>query len=447
MRNLARVVWAEGMHLGPHQFQLQTRYVEDSIRFAAQALWRFSFGVTGLQLDDEALRNGTVSLIHARGVMPDGTSFHMPECDAAPAARSIRDLFPPTADSVTVSLAIPKYRPEGSNLGTSLGTGPARYYAETRAVCDENTGGDERPVEFARKNVRFVFDVEPGDGQDLLPLARVRRDGAGQFVYDPDFIPPCLQISASSKLMRLVGELIEMLGEKTAALTRSSTTTFSSPEVANFWLRHAINSALPPLNHIWVSRHGHPEDLFVELSRLGGALCTFSLNSHPSALPKYEHERPSDCFALLDAHIRRHLQTVIPVNCITIPLKKTEQYTYTGEVTDTRCFARSEWILGIRASIGDLELISRAPGLVKVCSARFISELVRRAIDGVPLRHLPMPPPAVHATAEKQYFAISKEGKFWDNIVQTRGVGIYVPGDIPNAELDLSVVLDTANMR
>src|SRR4051794_35998425 len=34
MRSLSRVVWFEGMYLGPHHFQAQSRYFEDSTNFA-----------------------------------------------------------------------------------------------------------------------------------------------------------------------------------------------------------------------------------------------------------------------------------------------------------------------------------------------------------------------------------------------------------------------------
>ena len=104
MKLLSRVVWSEGMYLGPHHFQVQSRYFEDSIQFATSSLWFASYGLAGLELDAEALQNGTVSLLHARGVFPDGLVFNMPESDALPAPRAVADLFPPTRDGVTVML-------------------------------------------------------------------------------------------------------------------------------------------------------------------------------------------------------------------------------------------------------------------------------------------------------------------------------------------------------
>jgi type VI secretion system protein ImpJ len=81
--------------------------------------------------------------------------------------------------------------------------------------------------------------------------------------------------------------------------------------------------------------------------------------------------------------------------------------------------------------------------LVKVCSAAFVPELVKRALPGLALTHLPTPPPAVSAKVDFQYFSISRSGPCWDHLVQTRRVGVYVPGDLPQVELMLLVVLET----
>lgn len=434
------------MYLGPHQFQVQGRYFEDSIQFATSALWFRSFGLTGCTLDEEALRNGTVSVVHARGILPDGMPFHMPQCDAVPPPRSISDSFPPTADSVTISLGIKERRPQGPNVDFSAdtnGSNGSRYIAELRDYHDENTGSDERPVRIGRKNIKLLFEMEPSDGQIVLPMARVKRDGSGHFIYDPEFVPPCLQISASEHLMLLLRRLIEILEAKSATLNRSSGGgDFSTREIANFWLLHSVNSALAPLRHLWTSKRGHPEELYLEMSRLAGALCTFALDSHPNTLPMYDHLHLGETFEALDRHIRLHLETIVPTNCLSIPLTRVADYFYEGEISDTRCFGRSRWIFGIHSDLGEAEVIIRTPQLVKICSSKFVGELVRRAMAGLALTHIPVPPPAVSAKVETEYFSISKDGPFWDHIVQTKRVGIYVPGDLPGAELELLVVLD-----
>src|ERR1019366_429413 len=66
MKSLSRVVWSEGMYLGPHHFQAQNRYFEDSIEFSTASLWFRPYGFNGYELNGEALGNGTLSPVHAR---------------------------------------------------------------------------------------------------------------------------------------------------------------------------------------------------------------------------------------------------------------------------------------------------------------------------------------------------------------------------------------------
>ena len=448
MKYLSRVVWSEGMYLGPHHFQVQSRYFEDSIRFATASLWFESYGLVGCGLDAEALRNGTVSLLHARGIFPDGLPFHMPESDPLPAARNITEDFPPNRDSVTVMLAIPARKQSGLNCSIEDMDQRARYVAETKLLHDETTGRDEKPVRVGRKNIQIVLDSEAASDSTAMPIARITRDGSGHFIYDPDFIPPCVTINGSERLLTILRRLIDILEEKSSTLSGKGAagrtwSEFSTRDIANFWLLHTVNSSLAPLRHHFLAKRGHPEELYVEMARLGGALCTFALDSHPRSLPLYDHSRLDVTFDDLDKHIRFHLETIIPTNVVSIPLTKTADYFYEGQVTDQRCLQKSRWIFAIQANAGEVSLISDTPRLAKVCSKLFVPELVKRALPGMALTHMPVPPAAISARVDTQYFSITKAGPCWEHIMQTRQVGVYVPGDLPEPAIELLVVLDS----
>lgn len=450
MRSLSRVVWSEGMYLGPHHFQAQSRYFEDSIDFSLANLWFEPNGFAACELDHEALKNGTVSLLAARGLFPDGLPFDMPGADAPPAPRAIAADFPPTLDSLLIYLAVPYRKPDGQNvlLDTTSANGPIRFSAASLTVPDETSGRDERHVQTGAKNCRFQLETESPEGFARLPVARVQRSGRGGFIYDPEFIPPCLRISASPRLMSLLGRLVEIMEEKSSTLmgSRRSTgwqTAFSQLDIASYWLLHSINSSLPVLRHLYFSKRAHAEELYLALARLAGALCSFSLNSHPRDLPAYDHRALDIVFTALDNQIRNQLELIIPTNCLTIPLKAGAEFFLEGPVSDDRCFARSQWILAIRASIGEAELITRTPQLIKVCSQQFVPQLVKRAMPGLTLTHLPAPPAAVSPRVETQYFSITKHGPCWDHLAQTRRVGVYVPAEVPGAQLEILVVLDS----
>jgi type VI secretion system protein ImpJ len=451
MKLLSKIVWAEGMYLAPHHFQAQNRYFEDSVHFATASLWRNGNGFSACQLDADALRNGTVSLVHARGMFEDGLPFDIPGSDALPDSRNIAALFPPTADHLTVHLAIPRWLPDGQNC--KLESGPdasARYSGVVEILHDENTGRDEKPVQLGHKNIRLVLESEASENLLTLPMARIMRDGAGHFAFDPAFVPPTMRLSASERLTDMLQRLVEILEEKSAVVSQEQQQAagkfqagMSARHVSQFWFLHAINSSLTPLRHLLLSKHGHPEELFREMSRLAGALCTFGLNTHPRSLPAYDHRDPGPGFDGLDDHIRRHLEIVVPSQAIVIPLKPVDRYFHEGEVKDQRCFGPSRWILGIHSAVGEAELIAKVPQLVKVCSAKFVPELVKRALAGLTLTHLEVPPYAVAAKVESQYFAISRSGPCWEHIMQTRGVGVYVPGELPAPEMELVVLLES----
>jgi type VI secretion system protein ImpJ len=451
MKYLSRVVWSEGMHLGPHHFQVQSRYFEDSIRYATASLFFESYGLVGYAMDAEALRNGTVSVVHARGMFSDGLTFHMPECDRLPQTRRIADLFPPDRDSVVVALSVPSRKQNGLNCvpAESERDVEARFVAEAQLLHDETTGIDEKPVRLGRKNIQLRLDTETSDGQMQLPIARVVRDYSGHFIYDPSFIPPCVQLSASDRIMLILQRLIEILEDKSATLARGnrgaarSLAEFSTRDIANFWFLHSVNSALVPLRHLFVTKRGHPVELYTEMARLGGALCTFALDSHPRDMPVYDHQNLDKTFDALDKHIRGHLETIVPTNCIVVPLAKTSDYFYEGEVSDQRCFGAARWVLGVRSPVGEVELIVRTPQLIKVCSKLFVPELVKRALPGMALAHLPVPPSAISARLDAQYFGINKSGPCWDHLTQTREVGVYVPGEIPDPDIELLVILES----
>jgi type VI secretion system protein ImpJ len=451
MKNLSRVVWSEGMYVGPHHFQAQNRYFEDTIQFSTANVWYQPFGFCGYNLDAEALSNGTVALTHARGVFPDGLSFHMPEFDEIPGPRRIAEIFPAMQDSVDILLVVPELRPDGLNCAMSEEDSPfpVRYFAEEKPLPDENTGRDVKMIQLGRKNVRLLLSTEKTDGMAVLPLARVRRQGTGQFLYDQHFFPPCLQISACAPLMAMVRQLIDVLEEKCRTVAHPKqlgarpVSGFSADGIANAWFLHCLNSSLGPLRHLCVSKRAHPEEVYVELSGLAGALCTFSFDSQPSSLPLYDHLHLAECMEALDKHIRAHLELIVPSNCIEIPLTQSSQFFYEARIVDERTLNRSRWILAIRCAIGEAELIESTGRLVKLCAKDFVQRLVERALSGLKLSHIPAPPPALSPKLDFQYFAIDKAGPCWERLVKTREVGIYVPGELPDPEIELSVLLES----
>ncbi len=449
MKTLTKPVWSEGMYLGPHHFQAQNRYFEDALDFVTNSLWRDAYGFAGLQFDQDALRNGTLALTHARGLFTDGLAFDFPASDAAPAPRPFAALFSPVADHLTMHLAVPAMVQNGQNTSLPADANSVRYLAFEQMLPDQNTGLDEKLIQVGRKNLQLLAESEVSGRYVSLPVVRLVRDGSGRYESDPAFVPSCVSLNASPTLTHMLRRLVEILDEKSTVFSQEQQQRdgifqagMSARHVAQYWFLHALNSSLPTLRHFLLSQHAHPQKLYCEMSRLAGALCTFGLEVHPRSLPTYNHGEMGPCFAALDEHIRRHLEIVMPSKAIKIPLHSVESFLYNGAVKDERCLGPGRWILEIESPIGEADLIARVPKLTKLCSARFVVELIKRALPGLTLHHVSVPPPQIAARVESQYFSVTRGGPCWEHIMQTRQVGIYVPAEIPNPQLSLIVLLD-----
>ncbi|MFL6449171.1 MAG: type VI secretion system baseplate subunit TssK [Bryobacteraceae bacterium] len=450
MKRLCGIAWSEGMYLAQHHFQAQARFFEDSLHFSVTSLWKCSHGFTEWVLDPASLRNGLVSIRHARGIFPDGLIFDISADDQIPGPLPIIDLFAPGMPFLTIFIGVPAYIEDGVNceLESRNGSSGVRQSAVPRSVTDHNTGKDSRTVHFGRSNLRLFAESEAVFGWVSLPLARIVRDGDGEFAYDESFIPPSLQVTSCESLSVLLQSLIEKLEQKSGDLSltrktpRRSMVGFAGRDIAGFWLLHTVNSALAALRH-QLEKRAHPKETYLEMLRLAGALCTFNRDSNPDTLPLYDHDSPGTCFSALERRIRRDVDVLLPENVFVVPVVSAGNCFYEARISDRRTLSHSRWILSIRSSAPVSEVV-RVPSLVKVCSRRFVPELVRRQVPGIKLIHLATLPPELVPQGQTEYFELRKEGPCWTSIVDTADLGVFVPAELTEPEMQLLIVQDSA---
>jgi type VI secretion system protein ImpJ len=443
---LEPVIWAKGTVLNPQHLQIQDRFLADSLRFHLQALNFRPWGFQRLRIDQQALVTGTFTLTEASGIFADGLLFDIPGSDPAAPPRGFADRFTEEQDTLGVFLAIPHYREQGLNVanGTQV---EARYRAEVEMVRDENTGQSERPVVMARKNFRLLFEGEAQEGSSILQVALIRKTRAGVFELDPHFVAPVLDVRASDYLLSIARRLLEVLSAKSSELANSrrqknqSLADFSASDIANFWLLYTVNTSFPIISHFYETGGGHPEHLFSEMLALAGALTTFSSKIHPRDLPAYNHDDLGACFTDLDEKLMILLETVVPRNFVSLPLKLVQPNIYATSIDRDEYLRGTRMYLAISADTSPADLISRTPHLVKLCSGDYIDLLVQKALPGVPLTHAVSTPSAIPLKLNYQYFSLNQSGGPWETIVRARNLAAYVPGDFGNPQMELIILL------
>lgn len=443
------VLWTKGVLLSPQHLQTQDRFLEDLLHFQLSSLTFAPWGFSRLEIDREALAAGTVTLARAAGLFPDGLLFDFPGPDAAPAPKPLEDVWAPDQETLDVFLTVPEYRPDGFNVVTAARDGSTRYLAEVLLRRDENSGLAEKPIQVARKNLRLLLQGESLEGSSVLPVARLRRNAGGEVQLDPHFVPPLVNVAASDHLMAILRRLVEILAAKSTALAgtrrqkNQSLADFSISDVANFWLLYTVNTHFPQLRHLYETRRGHPAMVYEAMSALAGALTTFSTDIHPRELPTYDHADPSPSFTELDVMLRRLLETVVPDNCIALPLRRlpTQSTVHATALDQDRYLAAPQLYLAVSASMAPQELAQRVPHAFKVSSSDHLDRLIRQALSGLAITHVPNPPPVIPVKLNYQYFRIDKAGPEWEAVMRARNLAVYVPEEVADPVLELVVVL------
>jgi type VI secretion system protein ImpJ len=447
MKQLQPVLWNKGTFLTPQHLQVQDKFLEDSMNFRVQVLNSCAWGFNELVLDEELLAEGQLAVTRASGIFPDGLLFEFPGPDQPPPSKSLPDFFEPGIRDLEIYLTVPDYKEKGLNVAGIGRSATSRFLAEIATVRDENTGSGEKPIQIARKNLRLLAANESREGSSALAVAKVEKTDTGTFRLATRFVPPLLEVRASEYLRGLVNSILETLSAKSTQISGSrrqknlSLADFTTADIANFWLLYTVNSNIPVLNHLLLGQRCHPQELFSALTGLGASLCTFSPTIRPRDLPLYDHSNLGGVFSDLAEKLRLLLDTVVPTNVVSLPLKNTSNSIYATAIDQDKYLANTRMYLAISADASDDTIIRRAPQLVKACSATHIDQLISNALPGIVLTHIPNPPSAIPVKMRHQYFSLSQSGAAWETVPRARNFAVYVPAEISNPQMELVVLL------
>jgi type VI secretion system protein ImpJ len=450
MKQLQHVLWSKGTFLTPQHLQLQDKFLEDSMNFRLQALNFCAWGFNEVLLDQELLAEGQLAISRASGIFPDGLPFDIPGPDQPPPSRALAELFDPEVRDLDIYLTVPDYKDKGLNVAGLGRAAGSRYLAEIVNVRDDNTGSGEKSIQIARKNLRLLTANESREGSSALRIANVEKTAAGAFRLNAYFVPPLLEVRSNDYLRGLVSGILEILSAKSTQLSGSrrqknqSLADFTAADIANFWLLYTVNSNIPVLNHLLLGQRCHPEELYSALTMLGASLTTFSATIRARDLQLYDHADLGRVFTDLDEKLRILLETVVPTNVVSLPLKNVKGTIYATAIDRDKYLANTRMYLAIAADSKEDAIIRQVPQLVKACSATQIDQLISNALPGITLTHIPNPPSAIPVKLKYQYFSLNQSGAAWDTIVRMRNFAAHVPAEILNPQMELIILLPQA---
>lgn len=436
----SKVLWTEGLFLQPHHFQQADRHSEALVAGLARRVAPYLWGVSTLEIDDEALKVGQFALKSVTGLTQDGTVFRVPQADDHPPALVV----PETIKDCVVYLSVPQRRQGAEEVDLSGAEHSVSRLRPAEIEVVDTMSQDRKPVTLAVGKIRLQFALAVDDLADklVIPIARiieVRSDK--EVILDKGFIASCLDIRASGPLNGFIRELEGLLAHRMTALSgrlSESGATRGVAEITDFLLLMVVNRAVPLFRHLTAIENVHPEWAFAECLRLAGELSTFMAgDKHPPEFPAYKHDDLTRSFQPLIRTLRSYLSSVLEQNAVLIELEERKYGISVGVIADRKLIGTSQFVLAVASEVSDEDVRRHFAGQAKIGPVEEIRQLVNSALPGIQLRPLPVAPRQIPYHSGVVYFELNADSPYWGKMTTSGGIAVHVSGNFPGLKMEL----------
>jgi len=454
------IFWHQGLFLQPHHFQQLDLYVQSLMmpyqRFIQPHLW----GVGNFEIQESALGNGSFHPTRGEFLLPDQTYVVIPG-NGLITPRSFDGFWVEGEKPLTVYVGIRRLNETGGNVKLlssleNLSEVNTRMVTtnDTEEIADLYEAG--RPAEMKRLFylLKIFWDTEIDQLGDyvLMPLAQLERSGDTVRISE-HFIPPCLNISVSEPLFKIVTEIRDQVGARgnqLEAYKRSRgihTAEFGSRDMVYLLALRSLNRYTPVLSHLAASKQVHPWTIYGLLKQLIGELSSFSegvsvmgeTEDPALQLPNYDHRHLWDCFSKAQALVTRLLDEITAGPEYIIQLLYDGTY-YSAELNPAVFEGRNHFYLVLESEEDPKAIITALETIAKISSRETLPILIARALSGIGLKHLTLPPQELPRRAHCIYFQIEHQSDQWDHIQKGNNIALYWDTAPADLKIELMIV-------
>lgn len=434
----SKILWSEGMFLSPQHFQQQERYIERFVESKCSAYGAYGWGLQEFELDHQLLKLGKLSLLHAKGVMPDGTPFSFPIIDEAPPVLTI----PENTHNQIVYLGVPVKRPGALDVVTDTDNqGLARYYSHEHEIRDVTTdNGDNLSLDVGKLRLRLLLDSDDRSGYACIGILKISESREDKnIILDDQYIATCLDCNVSAKLSGFISELVGLLHHRAEAIAGrlADVNRGGTAEIADYMMLQLINRIEPLSLHLSQMNGLHPIDLYSQIIQMVGELSTFvAPQKRPPLLPAYLHDQLQATFIPIMDTLRASLSMVYEQTAITLNLVEKKYGIRVAQITDRSLIGKAMFILAARADVKDATLQTALAAQLKIASVERIRQLVNAGMPGIPIKVLPVAPRQIPFHSGYTYFELDRQSALWNELQKSGGIAMHIGGDFPGLELE-----------
>jgi type VI secretion system protein ImpJ len=258
-------------------------------------------------------------------------------------------------------------------------------------------------------------------------------------------VPPVLLCHAHPAVEGWIDRAIGWIDNKLEELARyaADPTAGGGLQSVEYLVLQLLNRHIAVLRHFRNSSFVHPERLFEEFLRLVGELATFATAERRARIyPHYDQDDLENVFGPVMRDLQDFLSAQLGRRAIRLEIIQLRPNAFSSPIRDRSLFRNATLVLEVAARRPLVEIQNDFPHLFKVGPNTKMNEIVHANLPGVPLVHLPTPPPHIRAITDHVYFYMDRKSPLWSEFSKAASIGMHFSGDWPELELHLWAILE-----
>lgn len=454
--------WHQGLFLQPQHFQLADR-VNQSLHLPYHEYMTPHFwGVYDISIHKAALGTRSFQLSRGAFVFPDGAHVITPG-NAVIESRTFEEDWVAGGKPFTIYVGLKKWNESGENVTATdsmdnLSKVSTRYVVTNDPenvpdIHSSGPSGEVRRMSFVLK-VFWETEIDLVGDYLLIPVAQLERTREG-IEFSQKFIPPCLSIGSSQLLFENMKEIRDQLSSRSRQLEAYKrqrgiqTSDFGTRDMVYLLALRSLNRYLPILFHYCEARQQlHPWQAYGVLRQLIGELSTFSetisaqgesMQDGSLLLPEYDHQNLGECFFSAHLLIIKLLDEITSGPEYVLPLPYDGTY-FATEMKPVHFEHKYRYFLALKTSEESRSLLESVSAVVKLGSRERLPLLIARALPGIGLEYLQIPPQELPRRANTYYFAVDSNSEQWGLVDKGRNIALYWDNAPEDFEAELMIV-------
>ncbi len=450
--------WHQGLFLQPQHFQLLEQSFQSLLTPFYNFIMPHFWGVGDVEIQKAALGVRSFKILKGNFLFPDGTYAVSPG-NAIIEARQFNEAWVEGGKPFPVFIGLKKWDNAGENVTIldkleNISEVTTRFVskADPEDVNDLHSGGPRGHVKRLSYVLKIFWESEREQLGDyvLIPVAQLERMGE-EIRLSERFIPPCLMISSSEPLLKLIKEMRDQITARSHQLEEYKrqrgieSAEFGSRDMVYLLSLRSLNRYVPLLSYYTETPQIHPWSVYGTLKQIIGELSSFSeqvnvmgeVKDEGLSLPNYDHRNIWECFSKAQGLVSRLLPTPGPEYVIRMVYDGTY---YAADLKPAIFEIRNRFYLAFKTEQDAESTIRLLKSIAKLSSRENLPILIARALPGIPLEYLQVPPQELPRRTNTIYFAIDRNSEQWNSVTKGNNIALYWDNAPDDLEVELMVV-------